>query len=142
MEETPLTRLNLLTALEYAAAPCVLFEGLFPAAGESAEFLFCFELDPEQAARIDPEPAAFPGALVFSGKRAAAGDLRLPAGLYAFMQKRRELSMEECAAMAMELQKDGLWERLRLGTRLYIRYLFEDGSPVTQLFRPCEDPYP
>ena len=146
MEEAPLLRLNLLTALEYVASPLAPFEGLFPAVGESAEFLFCFDIDPAQAARIDPEPAAFPGALVFSGKRAGghgesapAGDLRLPAGLYAFMQKRRELSMKECAALAIELQKDGLWERLRLESRLYVRFLFEDGSPVTQLFRPCDD---
>jgi hypothetical protein len=40
--------------------------------------------------------------------------------------------------MAIEQQKDGLWEQLRLGNHLYIRYLFEDGSPVTQVFRPYD----
>jgi hypothetical protein len=38
--------------------------------------------------------------------------------------------------MAIEQQKDGLWERLKPGNRLYLRILSEDGSPVTQLFRP------
>ncbi|MCL2557754.1 MAG: hypothetical protein FWE09_04680, partial [Treponema sp.] len=62
----------------------------------------------------------------------------LPAGLYAFAQKRRELRREECAAMAMDLQKDAIWEGHHPGSILYLRLLFEDGSPVTQLFRPCQ----
>ena len=130
--------LNLRAPLEYIETPLVPFAGIFPAGGETGEYLFCFELDQGQAIRIDPDPDAFPGRLVFSGKRGAMqGNLHLPEGLYAFVQKRRELNREECIAMAIEQQKDGLWERLRLGNRLYIRYLFEDGSPVTQFFRPC-----
>jgi len=144
MEAPELIRLNLSSPLEYARAPLVPFSGEFPVGGETGEFLFCFELDREQAARIDPDPGAFPGELVFAGKRggspgepASAGKVLLPEGLYAFCQKRRELDRDECVAMAAELQKDGLWERLPLGNRLYIRCLFEDGSPVTQFFRPC-----
>jgi len=142
----PLIHLNLRAPLEYAEAPLTPFAPLFPDSAETREFLFCFELDPAQAARIDPAPAAFPGQLVFSGKRVGkqqeqpkpTGEKRqLPEGFYAFVQERRELAREECVALAIEQQKDGLWERLRLGTRLYVRCLFEDGSPVTQLFRPC-----
>ena len=146
-EETPLIHLHLRAPIYYAEAPLVPFAALFPADDETREFLFCFELDCEQAARIDPEPASFPGALVFAGKRVGAqeerdcaGNARLPEGLYAFVQKRQELNREECVALAIEQQKDGLWERLRLENRLYIRYLFEDGSPVTQLFRPLLEP--
>jgi len=138
MEEPQLLHLNLRTSLEYTEAPLVPFARIFPTDDETVEYIFCFELDQGQAIRIDPDPSAFPGKLVFSGKRSdGQGKLQLPEGLYAFVQKRKELNQEECIAMAIEQQKDGLWERLRLGNRLYIRYLFEDGSPVTQFFRPC-----
>jgi hypothetical protein len=36
----------------------------------------------------------------------------------------------------MELQKEGLWIRLELEDRVYIRTLQEDGAQVTQLLRP------
>jgi len=120
----------------------------------SKELLFCFEIDPEQSGRIDPHIESFPGKLVFTGESSLkqgnpAGGLpagsnptgslptgSIPAGLYFFSQVRRLLNLEECVYRAIELQKDGLWERLRLDNRLYIRYLFEDGRPVTQFFRP------
>jgi len=138
-----LIHLHLRAPLEYTEAPLVPFAKLFPAGDETQEFLFCFELNQEQAIRIDPKPAFFPGELIFAGKRniqqgdgAAEGKRQLPEGLYAFVQERRELDRAECIAMAIEQQKDALWERLRLENWLYIRYLFEDGSPVTQFFRP------
>jgi len=142
-----LVHLHLRAPIEYDRAPLVPFAGLFPAEDRTREFVFCFELDREQAARIDPDPAAFPGELLFAGRRDAGltGDPspelsprkpRLPQGPYAFVQERRELDRGECVGLAIEQQKDGLWERLRMGNLLYIRFLFEDGSPVTQLFRP------
>jgi hypothetical protein len=48
------------------------------------------------------------------------------------------LNREEWLDMALEQQKDGLWERYKPENRLYVRYLFEDGCPVTQLFRPSD----
>jgi hypothetical protein len=63
--------------------------------------------------------------------------LQLPAGQYLLVQQRKFLGREECIHLAVEQQKDGLWERFVPENRLYIRYLIEDGSPVTQLFRPC-----
>ncbi|MDR0290735.1 MAG: hypothetical protein LBI06_07355 [Treponema sp.] len=99
------------------------------------ELLFCYELDKDQSQRIDPQEDCFLGQLVFSG-RGGPGNFQLSAGLYLFAQQRSALSRDECIALAIEQQKDGLWERLRLGDRLYIRRLFEDGSPVTQIFRP------
>jgi len=56
--------------------------------------------------------------------------------LYLFAQRRGTLDRGECIGMAIEQQKDGMWERLWLTDRLYIRYLFEDGNFVTQIFRP------
>jgi hypothetical protein len=147
MKESEAVRLDLRAPLEYAENA-----GLDPfgsAAGEgeaSRELLFCFEVDGEQAGRIDPEAERFLGELVFSGMAdaeqggAQPNTLILPAGLYLFAQRRRFLGREECIGLAMEQQKDGLWERHRLDSRLYIRRLFEDSSEVTQIFRPLAHP--
>ena len=135
-EESPLVRLDLRAPLQFTEAPGLdLFN--CPIQDNSEEFLFCFTLDAEQAASIEPEAACFPGKLVFSGrKNGGCGEKTLPAGLYLFTQRRTALRPEEIIHTAAEQQKDGLWERLRLENRLYIRLLFEDGSPVTQFFRP------
>jgi hypothetical protein len=130
--------LDLRAPLEYAEAPGLIpFDCLPPADEAAQELLFCFELNREQAERIYPEADCFLGELAFSGTSTGEqGRLQLPAGQYLFAQERKTLDREECIGMAIEQQKDGLWERLRLGNCLYIRYLFEDGSPVTQIFRP------
>jgi hypothetical protein len=125
------------------------FRGL-PFTGES---LFCFEVNPDQGLRIDPQGAAYLGKLICGGKqdtRAASQkpgpgsfpSLELPAGKYLFSQIRNLLDREAIIEMAMEIQKEGLWERLRLGRLVYLRYLFEDLSPVTQVFRPFTEPQP
>ncbi|MDR2478958.1 MAG: hypothetical protein LBD48_06575 [Treponema sp.] len=140
MDETPFLKLNLRAPLQY-----MLVSGLPPFShGEEGrgETLFCFELDAGQGQSIEPDSERLLGPLVFSGQAAdAAGGavpaVELPAGHYFFSQKRAALSREECIALAVEQQKDGLWERLQPENRLYIRYLFEDGKLVTQLFRPC-----
>ncbi|GHT57341.1 hypothetical protein FACS1894109_09150 [Spirochaetia bacterium] len=116
------------------------------------ELLFCFDLDPVQGRSIEPEATALLGPLVFAGRATAlptalpsgspenrsgeAGRLELPAGNYLFAQERRTLNKQEFIEMAVEVQKDGLWERLAPAGRLYLRYLFEDGQTVTQVFRP------
>lgn len=129
----------------------------FQYAIRAGELLFCFDLDPAQSRSIEPDPAALLGLLVFAGQ--VEGDamqdeapisgqqgypaqhdrsrrLELPAGNYLFAQERDALNREECIKMAIEVQKDGLWERLVPADRLYVRYLFEDGRAVTQVFRP------
>jgi hypothetical protein len=137
MEESPLVRLDLRAPLAYEEAPGLDPFACPPVIEAAPELLFCFELNREQAGRIDPEAGCFLGELVFSGTGdGTRGKLQLPVGLYAFAQERRTLNREECVSMAIEQQKDGMWERLRLEDRLYIRCLFEDGSAVTQLFRP------
>jgi len=136
-----LMRLDLRAPLVYQEAPGLIpFECSPPTDETALELLFCFELNSEQAGRIDPDADCFLGQLAFSAKgRDERGKVQLPAGLYLFAQQRKPLNREECIGMAIEQQKDGLWERLRLRDRLYIRCLFEDGSPVTQIFRPFED---
>ena len=119
------------------------FDFKFPESETAGEFLFCFELNAEQALRIEPEPDRLLGDLVFAGKRnGKQGDLaeqpsvQLPAGLYLFTQQRKAVLMDECIKMAVEQQKDGLWEREKPENILYIRILYEDESPVTQVLRP------
>ncbi|MDR3138430.1 MAG: hypothetical protein LBT95_02020 [Treponema sp.] len=112
-----------------------------PFTGES---LFCFEVNPDQGSRIDPEGETYLGDLICGGSRdpkpSSRPSLELPTGKYLFCQIRSLLGRETIIEMAMEIQKEGLWERLRLGRLLYLRYLFEDLSPVTQVFRPFIEP--
>jgi hypothetical protein len=60
----------------------------------------------------------------------------LPAGDYWFTQTREALDDEGFLELAIELQKEGLWQRVPLGTTLYLRTLREHGFPVSQIFRP------
>jgi hypothetical protein len=135
-------RLNLCSPLIYEDAPGLDPFDCQPPADHNTELLFCFELNREQAQRIDPAADQFWGELVFSGRSAISGNgekkketIQLPAGLYLFDQQRSALNRAECTDMAIEQQQNGLWERLQPGNRIYIRRLFEDGSPVTQIFR-------
>ena len=141
MEGTPpLVRLDLRAPLLYTETPGLDAFDCPPPYEETSEFLFCFELDQEQSQSIEPQPENYLGRLVFSGKNVQnrnKGDLELPAGLYLFVQQRGVIGREECIDLAIEQQKDGLWEKIKLGNRLFLRYLYEDGSPVTQLFRAC-----
>jgi hypothetical protein len=111
------------------------------------EYLFCFEVNPGQGFRIDPSGETYLGALICGGKAdpVSPGEtprpdpsrrFELPAGTYFFSQARELLGREDIINMAMEVQKEGLWERLHPEPRLYLRYLFEDQAPVTQVFRP------
>ncbi|MDR0501951.1 MAG: hypothetical protein LBH16_01385 [Treponema sp.] len=74
----------------------------------------------------------------------------LPAGNYLFMQSRSDIQ-EPCTAqntanpvnttdewldLAIEQQKDGLWERNVLQDILFVRFFYEDNALVTQVFRP------
>ena len=139
MEDTPpLVRLDLRAPLLYTETPGL---NAFACRGEeTSESLFCFELDQEQSQSIEPQPENFLGRLVFSGKNVQnqrQGNLELPAGLYLFAQRRGVIGREECIALAIEQQKDGLWEKIKMGNRLFLRYLYEDGGLVTQIFRVC-----
>ena len=105
------------------------------------EALFCFKVSPDQAGRIDPEAERFLGELLFGARRVSetaceAKAIELPAGAYLFAQEREALNQEDWLFMAIEVQKEGLWERLKLGDNVYLRCLFEDNSAVMQVFRP------
>ena len=133
-------RLNLLSPLYYvsekAADPFGYKEG-------DGEKLFCFELDKTQTGEFEPDTARFLETLVFCGRASDGADgqphTELPQGNYLFAQKREIASRKDIMEMAVEIQQEGLWQRLLCGKKLYLRYLFEDGRPVTQLFRPCTE---
>jgi len=97
---------------------------------ESGEKLFCFELDETQRLSFEPDTDKLLEKTI-SGEK-----LELPQGDYLFAQQRKILSREEIIALAAEIQQEGLWQRLTPGKKLYLRYLFEDGSFVTQVLRP------
>jgi hypothetical protein len=137
-----IVRLNLLQPLLYNAEP-----ELAPwEEKDGNEKLFCFELEPALAREFQPDREKFPGTLVFAGRpieketqpRAVQNGLfaELPKGNYLFTQLREALSRNEIIDLAIEVQNEGLWQRLELGIRYYLRFLFEDGSVVTQIFRP------
>ena len=131
--KTEISRLTLLSPIffvrENEPAPFNYREG-------DGEKLFCFELDETQAMEVEPDKATLLGNSVFGGKASDAPGEELSSGHYLFAQKREILSRDAIVDMAVEIQKEGLWQRLVPGKKLYLRYLFEDGRSVTQLFRP------
>jgi len=92
------------------------------------EKLYCFQLNENECYNFEPDKEGLLGSLFFPTE--------LLAGNYLFAQKREVLSREEILDMAVEIQAEGLWQRLKPGKILYLRYLFEDSKTVTQLYRP------
>jgi hypothetical protein len=151
MEMPPLTLLNLCTPLLYIRSVCqdaslLKYEGLKK---ENEGILLCYEINQVQGCSIEPDRDRFLGKLLFIGEKSyetpsgsagkTEGDnfVSLPQGNYLFTQCRADvvLTHDEWLDLAIEQQKDGLWERNKPGNMLYIRFLFEDGAFVTQIFR-------
>ncbi|WP_461256928.1 hypothetical protein [Treponema sp. R80B11-R83G3] len=149
MENTPLTLLNLCTSLPYIKSECqdpslLKYEKL-----ENEEILLCYEVNPVQGCSIEPERDYLLDKLLFIGQKLPEREnedtdekernnlVSLPQGNYLFTQCRSDavLNSDEWLDLAIEQQKDGLWERNKPGNLLYVRFLFEDGSFVTQVFR-------
>ena len=144
--KTEIFRLNLISPLYYTTGggsdPFGYREDVEGAAG--VERLFVFELEESQLRSIEPDRERLFGPLIFYGisggklvPKTPDGDTpsQLPGGDYLFVQKREILGREKIIDLAVEVQQECLWQRLHPGKRLYLRYLFEDGRGVTQLFR-------
>jgi len=115
------------------------------------DFIQCYNITPQQSSDIEPDRDNFLESLVFTGHRSEekndqdttgegntpAQEITLPQGQYLLVQQRsaQPKNRSEWLDMAIEQQKDGLWERNKLGSLLYVRHLFEDGKFVTQVFR-------
>ena len=134
--------LNLHTPLEYVKIDEIPVE-----INENDEILLWYELNPAQSRNIEPEREQFLGNLSAIGKNMPEksnirlfSEVILPAGDYLFAQKRDivVLNREEWPDLAIEQQKDGLWERQKPGNLLFIRFLYEDNMYVTQVFRPVQ----
>ena len=134
--ETDILRLNMLNPLFYVKDESIDL-GFRQ---EDVEKVYCFEIEKPYAYEFEPEKRHFPGSLIFVGKKAAEdpekANLELPRGNYIFCQIREILNQEEIVELAVEVQNEGLWQRLKLTDRLYLRFLFEDGRGVTQVWRP------
>ena len=138
-----IVRLNLLASLRYVRET---YSDPFSFREGDGEKIFCFELDESQTVEFDPDKTAFFASPLFCGKAANSAEasaetgaealVELPQGNYLFAQKREITGREDIAGMALEVQQEALWQRLLPGSRLYLRYLFEDGSCVSQIFRP------
>jgi len=134
--ETEILKFNLVSPLYFAPG-----KDLNPFEHREGEALFCFDLDEGSYMSFEPDKTKLLEKLTFCGYAIKAGEdttdaAELPAGNYIFAQKREILSREEITALAAEIQQEGLWQRLLPGKKLYLRYLFEDGRFVTQIFRP------
>nr|AGS51970.1 hypothetical protein [uncultured bacterium contig00003] len=127
-----------------------------PGFTKNDEILLCYDLDSVQSRNIEPDPARFLGSPVFFGHKTGgtgglpdglqAETVSLPAGEYLFTQRRSSLetdsstmAVENWLDLAIEQQKDSLWERYKPENRLFVRFLYEDGGYVTQIFRPLPE---
>ena len=154
MENMPLSRLDLRKPLLYTKTATL--PSPIP---KNGDFLLCYELNPAQSRSIEPETGQFLGDLAFIGSKTdesapeqaidpakeRKSEVSLPIGVYLFTQNRGSsaLEPEEWLDLAIEQQKDGLWERNKPGNLLYVRHLYEDDGFVTQIFRPLiEEPKP
>ena len=113
---------------------------------KNEEILLCYKLNPAQSLNIEPDREQFLDSLVFIGQKPeekspdesnSNKEAVLPAGNYLFNQCRAEqaLNKDEWLEIAIEQQKDCLWERQKPGNLIYIRFLYEDNAYVTQIFR-------
>jgi hypothetical protein len=62
----------------------------------------------------------------------------LPAGDYLFSQERALLTRDTILRMGRAIENDGAYQRNAMADKIYLRYCYEDGSDVTQLFRPLK----
>jgi len=108
---------------------------------ENGDFIQCYRINPSQSRNIEPDPAKFIENLHFTGQKddieSKGEKVELPKGQYIFSQYRAEnvLKKDEWLEMVIEQQKDGLWERKELNDLFFLRFLYEDGAFVTQIFR-------
>jgi hypothetical protein len=134
--EKAMRKLTLMSPLPY-----IEVRGLDPFARPSGdrECLFCFETG-DRAGGIEAEEEGFLGPLVFSARAGTAVEgertRELPQGSYLFAQFREIPERGEIIRLAVELHKEGLWQRYIMEPRFFLRYLFEGPRGVVQILRP------
>ena len=123
--------------------------GTEPSASEpfNKEMLFCFEIEKAASLEFEPKREFFPGTLLACGQAMNGNPadspekpiVELPKARYYFAQVRELLDKEAIIDLIMEVQQEALWQRAIPENRLYLRYLYEDNSFVTQVFRPYKE---
>jgi hypothetical protein len=125
---------------------------------EEGELIFAWTIPVAEAFSIEPISDRFLERFFFAGRavpkpvelsaqtgggetafntNAGDGDLlELSQGMYFFSQIREILDREASLGLAIEVQKEALWQRFIPEPRFYLRRLFEDEKGVTQIFRP------
>ena len=146
--------LNLLNPLFYVSekipdAFANPFENTSATDLKKRETLYCFEIDERAAVEFEPGRQYFPGTMVFAGRISAEkiaennknnpALLELPRGNYVFSQMRGFPGKDEIISLIIEVQQECLWQRLVPGPGFYLRYIYEDNSPVIQVFRPYKN---
>jgi hypothetical protein len=66
-------------------------------------------------------------------------EIELPAGHYYFTQERALLKKDAIIKMAGAIEEFAGNEKRKLENKLYLRYVYEDGSAVTQIFWSAAD---
>jgi hypothetical protein len=141
MQDFQTIKLHLRSPLYYERADDLTYPISGGVENAASECLFGFEIEAGQYRSIEPEAASFignGGAPFFRGRLSSLPPAAccLETGLYLFMQSREPVDWEGILMMALEIQKEGLWEGFALDRRLFLRYVFEDGAMVTQVWRP------
>jgi hypothetical protein len=145
MPAPSLLKLHLAAPLFYRKEPGIR---PFVSAPPGGEILIRFEIAPSQVLAFEPDGAEYlarldsagilepAGEAELPGPGGAEGYLELPRGDYFFAQAWEALDREAFIALAVEVQKEALWQRLVPDSPVYLRYLHEENRPVTQVFRP------
>ncbi|MDR2535785.1 MAG: hypothetical protein LBD29_07110 [Treponema sp.] len=136
MKSFNIIRLNLYAPLIYRKDNNLM---PFEMSADSEERLFCFTISPDHCQSIEPDDGRYLGDLLFSGTSVPGSspeECELSSGTYLFVQIKNILNRNDVIRTAVETQKYGLGEELDLKSRFYLRYLFEEGKPITQFFRP------
>jgi hypothetical protein len=104
------------------------------------EQVTCFTLDKAACTSIEPDPNQYLGSIFFTGiqtnEKQDVENCSIPKGMYLFAQLRELPNKELFTAMAIEVQKEGLWRGLNIEPIVFMRILKEDDGLVTQVFRP------
>jgi hypothetical protein len=105
------------------------------------ELLFVFGLDAERVK--DGGGNEYFTRLLEAGFELYDGDIHdeitMPRGKYYFTQERALLKKDAVAAMAGAVEEFAGSDGRKLENKFYLRYVYEDGSAVTQLFWPVVD---
>ena len=141
-------RLDLQNPLFYDPDPALKpFDMPFTSEHKKKEMLFCFEIEEAASLEFDAKREFFPGTLLACGQALNGNPLgltekslvELPKARYFFAQVRELLDREAIIDLIMDIQQEALWQRTIPDKRLYLRFLYEDKSFVTQVFRSYKE---